>query len=241
MRIPVIAVLLLAGLSVASDSGAQTTAQTRYPDSWSPSAYWLGSAQGSIAENITRFHPGCRSAANFRGSDCVAAAHRLCELRYSKNSFGFIFQRDAENVWVACAPRAWYGDVPYTRLQQLHSQCRSGADSQSPHCVAAVRRYCAEEKSLSGGLVQEVGPTNAVIACFKASRSSDVEYRQLSQFSAGCKGPDSAGSLSCATAAANWCKAHENPATLGLPQEIGPTSMAVACFPASVQVVLVLD
>jgi hypothetical protein len=223
-----------------SDSGAQTTAQARVPDSWPAPAYWLASAQSLVAENINRFHPGCHKAADLRGGDCVAAAHRLCESSHSKNSFGFIFQRDAENVWVGCALRGWYGDVPYTRLQQLHPQCRGPADSQSPHCVAAVRRYCANERSLSGGLVQEVGPTSAAIACFEASRSSDVPYIQLARFSSGCKAPNTAGSLSCVTAAANWCKANDK-SLLGLPQEIGPTSVAVACFATSVRVVRVLD
>ena len=228
MRISLIPVLVLVGATISGSASAQVTGE---------------SSAASVAENINRFHPGCHRAADFRGGDCVAAAHRLCESKHSKNSFGFIFKYDAvdENVWVGCAFRGWYGDVPYSQLQQLHPQCLGPADSQSPHCVAAVRRYCANERSLSGGLIQEVGPGSAAIACFKASLSNDVvPYTQLARFSSHCYEPSDAGSLSCFTAAANWCKANDK-SFLGLPQEIGPTSAAIACFPASVRVVRVLD
>ncbi len=70
-------------------------------------------AQATIAESINRYHPGCHTRADMRGGDCVAAAHRYCEANQSRNSFGFPIRRDTENIHVACAFRAWYGDVAY--------------------------------------------------------------------------------------------------------------------------------
>ncbi|HEX8696323.1 MAG TPA: hypothetical protein VF746_28150 [Longimicrobium sp.] len=196
-------------------------------------------AQATIAENINRYHPGCHARADMRGGDCVAAAHRYCEANHSRNSFGFPIRRDVENIHIACAFRAWYGEVAYGRLQELHPECGGPADAQTPACVAAVRRYCANERSLSGGLIQEVGPGSAAVACFRATRQRDVEYRRLLAISAACNGPGAAGSLSCVTASAEWCRLG-NRSELGLPQEVGRDSLAVSCFPARVQVMRVL-
>jgi hypothetical protein len=211
MRITVLQLAILAGASLPAGAGAQT------------------------ALTINRFHPGCNAKADPRGDDCLAAAHRFCEANYSHNSFGFPYKRPGEQIYIACAVRGWYGDVPYSHLQQLHPQCRSAADGQSPHCIAAVRRYCANERSLSGGLIQEVGPRSAAVACFEATRYTDVPYRDLALFSPDCKGPGAAGSLGCVTAAAGWCSRSKQ-GELGLPQEVGPASIAVACMPASLRV-----
>lgn len=217
MRGLLIGLLLLAGASIPSGARAQAT----------------------IAESINRYHPGCHARADMRGGDCVAAAHRYCEANHSRNSFGFPIRRDPENIHIVCAFRAWYGDVAYGGLQQLHPECRGPADAQTPACVAAVRRYCANARSLSGGLIQEVGPASAAIACFRATRQGDVEYRRLFQNSAACNGPGAAGSLSCVTASAEWCRQGDRSES-GLPQEVGPASLAVSCFPATVRVMRVL-
>ena len=217
MRGLLIALLVLAGASIPSGTRAQAT----------------------IAESINRYHPGCHTRADMRGGDCVAAAHRYCEANHSRNSFGFPIGRDPENIRIVCAFRAWYSDVAYGGLQQLHPECRGPADAQTPACVAAVRRYCANERSLSGGLIQEVGPGSAAVACFRATRQADVEYRRLYPFSTPCNGPAAAGSLSCFTASAEWCR-RGNPKESGLPQEVGRASLAVSCFPASVRVVRLL-
>lgn len=196
-------------------------------------------AQASTAENINRFHQGCHARADMRGSDCVSAAHHYCMAYHSPNSFGFPIRRDMENVHIACAFHAWYGDVAYGRLRQIHPECRGAADAQTPACVAAVRRYCANERSLSGGLIQEVGATSAAVACFRATRQGNVAYRRLYQNSARCNGPGAAGSLSCMTASAEWCR-QGNRNESGLPQEVGRDSLAVACFPARVRVIRVV-
>ena len=193
-------------------------------------------ARAQTALTMGHYHPRCHEGADLRGDDCVAAAHRLCEDTSSKISFGFAYQRDGRSVYVACAQRGWYGAVAWGRLQQFHPGCRSAADGQSPACVAAVRRYCTDEMSMSGGLIQEVGVGTAAVACFKAARYTDVEYQELAQFSRECFSPNAAGGLGCVTAAARWCRAG-NPSELGLPQEVGPRSIAVACLPASVHVV----
>jgi hypothetical protein len=95
------------------------------------------------------------------------------------------------------------------------------------------------DRSLSGGLIQEVGPGRAAVACFRATRQGDVEYRRLIQISAACNGPAAAGSLSCATASAEWCR-EGNRSESGLAQEVDPGSLAISCFPASVRVMRVL-
>jgi hypothetical protein len=144
-----------------------------------------------------------------------------------------------ENIHIACAFRAWYGNVTFGELRQFHPDCTGAADAQTPACVAAVRRYCANERSLSGGLIQEVEPGRAAVACFRATRQGNVAYRRLYQESARCNGPDAAGSLSCATASAEWCR-QGNRNESGLPQEVGRESLAVSCFPARVRVMRVL-
>jgi hypothetical protein len=116
MRALLLGVLVLAGASIPS--GAR--------------------AQASIAENINRYHPGCHNGVDLRGSDCVATAHRYCEANHSRNSFGFPIRRDPDNIYIACAFRAWYGNVVYGRLQQLHPGCAGPADARTPACVAAA-------------------------------------------------------------------------------------------------------
>lgn len=215
--------VLLAGV-FAGDCLAQSVGQT---------------SSASTVENITRFHPGCHARADLRGGDCLAAAHRYCEF-YSRNSFGFLIERAGMDVHISCAPRAWYGDVSYADLRALHPQCRGVADAAGPHCAAAVRRYCSNNQSLTGGLVQEIGPASAAIACFKSSRYSDVDYGTLSRFARGCSQPSDAGSLNCTTATAKWCKGG-NAAESGLALEVGPKSLGVACMAARTRVTRLLD
>lgn len=194
----------------------------------------------SIAENITRFHPGCHAKADLRGGDCTAAAHRLCEANYRKDSFGFVFLRDGMDVHVGCAPRAFYGEVLYSQLREIHPSCRGQADAQSPHCVAAVRRYCSAQQGLSGGLIQETSATRAAVACFKATRLETMTYNQLAPTQRGCTQASAAGQLICVTAVAKRCR-NGNQAELGLPQEVGLRSIDAACFPGRVHVVRLLD
>lgn len=194
-------------------------------------------AQATIMESITRYHPGCNARADIGGSDCVAAAHRYCQAHQSRNSFGFPIGREMENIRIVCAFRAWYGDVAYGALQRHHPECRGAADSRTTACVAAARRYCANERSLSGGLIQEIGPGSAAVACFRATRQADVEYRRLYPFSAPCNGVAAAGSLSCVAASAEWCRRGDGRDS-GLPQEVGRASLAVSCFRGSMRVTL---
>lgn len=197
------------------------------------------SSSASTMENITRFHPGCHSRADLKGGDCLAAAHRYCEFT-SRNSFGFLVERVGMDVHVACSPRAWYGNVAYADLRTLHPECRGAADAAGPHCAAAVRRYCSNNQSLPGGLVQEIGPASVAIACFKSSRYSDVQYDTLNRLTRGCREPADSGSLNCTTATAKWCKGG-NAAESGLALEVGPKSLGVACIPAQVHVIAILD
>jgi hypothetical protein len=216
MRTLLIQVALLLGV-FGGDCVAQSTGQA---------------SSGSTVENITRFHPGCHARADLRGGDCLAAAHRYCESQ-SRNSFGFLAERVGMDVHVACAPRAWYGDVAYANLRALHTECRGVADAAGPHCAAAVR-------SLTGGVVQEIGRASVAVACFKSSRYSDVDYGTLSRFARGCNRPSDAGSLNCTTATSKWCKAG-NAAESGLAQEVGPKSLGVACMAARTRIIRILD
>jgi hypothetical protein len=144
------------------------------------------------------------------------------------------------DVHIACAPRAWYGNVSYADLRTLHPECRGVADAAGPHCAAAVRRYCSNNQSLTGGLVQEIGPASVAIACFKSSRYLDVDYDTLIRFARGCRQPSDSGSLNCTTATAKWCKAG-NAAESGLALEVGPKSLGVACMPAETHVIAITD
>jgi len=190
-------------------------------------------------ENITRFHLGCHDGVDLRGGDCLAAAHRYCEF-YSRNTFGFLVERVGRNVYIACAQRAWYGDVSYAGLRTLHTECRGVADAAGPHCAAAVHRYCSNNQSLTGGLVQEVGPASVAVACFKPSRYNDVDYQKLDRLASGCRQPGDSGSLNCTTASARWCKGGDATES-GLALEVGPKSLGVACMPAQTHVIAILD
>ena len=214
--------VLFAGV-LAVDCVAQSIAQT---------------SSASVMENITRFHKGCHSGADLKGGDCVAAAHRFCESR-SKNSFGLLVQRVGSNVQVACAQRAWYGDVPYGELSAEHPECRGAADAAGPNCAAAVRRYCSNSRSLPGGLVQEIGPSSVGVACVAATRQRDVDYATLNRFARGCRQPGDSVSLNCTTAAAKWCNA-ENADDSGMVLEVGPRSLGVLCMPAQTAIIAIV-
>jgi hypothetical protein len=122
----------------------------------------------------------------------------------------------------------------------MHPECRGVADAAGPNCAAAVRRFCSNNQSLTGGLVQEIGPTSVAIACFKSSRYRDVDYQTLNTFARGCRQPGDSGSLNCTTAAAKSCKAG-NAAESGLALEVGPKSLGVACMPAQTHIIAILD
>ncbi len=191
----------------------------------------------SVAENLTRFHPRCNARSNPLGADCVAAAQRYCSHSHSKRSLGFVFARDGRTVRLGCAWHRWYGDVSPADVERHHPRCHTALAAQGPECVAATKRYCATQRALSGGLIQHVAGDRVTVACFQATRFENVPYNRLG---GRCSGPAQSGSLDCARAAADWCRRPDN-TLLGIPQEAGPTSLGIACLPASVRVIDVLD
>ncbi len=188
----------------------------------------------STVNTIQRYHPGCSDRADPRGGDCTAAAHRLCN-DSARDRLGFVFGRSPA-LEIACARHGWYGDVRYRDLAAAHPGCRGAADGQSGACLAAVRRYCTNSRGMTAGIVQEVGSASAGVACFRATRLEDVKYGTLARFGPGCRGASASTSLACFRAAARWCEAFGT-GDFGLPQETGPTSLAVACLPGSRRII----
>lgn len=187
----------------------------------------------TVALTLNRFHPECVATAGAGSGPCLAASHRFCESRYpSTRRAGLIWRREPRLVTVGCVQPAWYGDVAYGDLRAQHNDCDGPSASGSPACVAAAKRFCQSQRQLSGGVIQEVGPVSAAVACLKAATVANPSYRTLAGWARPCNGPSAGGTLACTTAATLACRALDR-RFMGIPQEVGPASMTVICVVAT--------
>ena len=199
-------------------------------------------APASVARTLTQYHPGCNRTADPVGGDCAAASHRFCERDVIPQSLGFVSGRGSgfRTLKVACVRWTSYDNVPYSELRNLHADCVAPQNAARSECVAAVHRYCERVHSAKGGVAQEIGPTSVAVACASSASYSDVSYRHLYSDASPCRGPSMGNSVMCRAAASSWCLANAL-GDVGLPQEVGPQSLGIACLPGTTRFIDLAD
>jgi hypothetical protein len=139
-----------------------------------------------FGQDLITLHPGCDTTTKSRDPDCVAAVHRFCSAA-GRGGAGFVQEVGNGVLGVACFAPSWSGDVPLAQLTTLHSGCNDLGKSQSPDCMAAVHRWCAERGG--AGLVQEIGNGVFGIACVQVTSFQDIAINDLRVLHSGCVAP----------------------------------------------------
>lgn len=129
---------------------------------------WYGDVPLS---ELTHLHPGCDSLAKSQTPECMSAVHRWCA---GRGGAGLVQEIGAGVFGVACFQTASYQDVSINDLRSLHSGCDSTSKSQNANCVAAIHRWCVNNRNGSAGLSQEVGNGVLGVACFSSTLYTDV-------------------------------------------------------------------
>jgi hypothetical protein len=191
-------------------------------------------ANPASAQMAKDFHPGCDRLEKSRHPDCVSAIHRFCSAD-NRGGAGLAQEVAArpppENdglFGVACFTPSSYDDVPLAQLTQRHPGCGLET-SQGGDCMAAVHRWCVENRKGGAGLAQEVGNGVFGVACFQPSGYQDVAVQNLKALIAECDGAGKSQHQACVAAIHRWCVGNQK-GDAGIAQEVGNGVFGVACF-----------
>ena len=136
---------------------------------------WYGDVPLS---DLTHLHPGCDSLTKSQTPECMSAVHRWCG---GRGGAGLVQELGAGVFGVACFQTTSYQDVSTNDLRSLHSGCDSTSKSQKADCVAAIHRWCVNNRNsspgrnASAGLSQETGNGVLGVACFNSTLYTDVD------------------------------------------------------------------
>lgn len=134
-----------------------------------------------------------------------------------------------QHIGMSCVQAHWGGDVSISVLQRHHGGCTLHK-SQHRDCLAAIHRYCTSRfGSAFAGMSQEVGNGVLGVRCFRSTRKESVSVTILQQRHRWCLYPNSDSDY-CFAAASRWCSSFGYSG--GITQEVGNSSMTVACYSA---------
>lgn len=109
-------------------------------------------------------------------------------------------------------------------LHDYHPGCTSISQSRSSDCMAAMHRYCVDNKYGLAAYPQEVGQNEFGFLCTDTRWYNDVSYSEI---------PNCAGntqSAACYSSAHRWCDKIDK-SGVGMIQELGNGVVGLACVP----------
>lgn len=178
---------------------------------------------------LVSYDAGCdaTNGAKSRTAACVNAANLYCV--DTNHTFGLVQEIGATDrvFGLGCGIAVSRPTVTFAALQTYNAGCTDATKAQSAACIAAAHGHChAQGQEL--GIVTGSTSTGLKLACGWTSTYTNVAITTLQTFHASCDAVSKSHSAGCVAAAHRYCQSRGR--TGGYPQEVGTSTVGIACF-----------
>jgi hypothetical protein len=174
---------------------------------------------------LSIYHPQCTSVGQSRTPECMAAMHRYCSINHLGDA-AYPQEVGTDEIGFLCMPATSYANVAYSEIPGCAG---NPANTQSTGCYHSAHSYCQRFPEGGTGIIQELGPGVAGLACVATPWYSVVKIAELAALHGGCTSSSLAQSPPCVAAAHRYCTSNGLGAG-GVINELGRDEVALACI-----------